>query len=76
MIQVSSDPLPEAGGVTLIDTGADKPKTRELWERVLAESLAGRNVSRLVCTHGHPDHIGGLIEGGKVVCQSATAGEF
>ena len=45
-------------GVTLIDTGADKPKTRELWERVLAETLAGRTVGRLVCTHGHPDHVG------------------
>ena len=49
----------EAGNsVTLIDTGADKPKTRELWDRVIAETLAGRKVSRLVCTHGHPDHVG------------------
>ena len=47
-----------AGGVTLIDTGADKPETRELWDRVLTETLAGKHISRLVCTHGHPDHVG------------------
>ena len=40
--------------VTLIDTGADKPQTRELWDQV----LASRTVSRLICTHGHPDHVG------------------
>ena len=45
-------------GVTIIDTGADNTKTRELWEQVLAETLSGRRVSRLICTHGHPDHVG------------------
>lgn len=44
--------------VTLIDTGADTTKTRDLWERVLSETLAGRKISRLICTHGHPDHVG------------------
>lgn len=44
--------------VTVIDTGADKPKTRELWDRVLTETVADRSVSRLICTHGHPDHVG------------------
>ena len=48
----------KAGGVTLIDTGADKPQTRELWDRVIGKTLSGRKVSRLICTHGHPDHIG------------------
>ena len=44
---------------TIVDTGADKPETRAIWERVLSEGpLAGRKVSRLVCTHGHPDHMG------------------
>jgi glyoxylase-like metal-dependent hydrolase (beta-lactamase superfamily II) len=46
------------GGVTLIDTGADKPETRELWDRVLAALPAGQTVRQLICTHGHPDHIG------------------
>ncbi len=46
------------GGITLIDTGADKPETRELWDRVLAAIPAGKKLTRLVCTHGHPDHVG------------------
>ncbi len=44
--------------VTLIDTGADKPQTRALWDDVLSGTLEGRKISRLICTHGHPDHIG------------------
>ena len=45
-------------GVTLIDTGADRPETRALWTHVLSAHLGERRVSRLVCTHGHPDHVG------------------
>ena len=48
----------KANGVTLIDTGADKPETRKLWDEVLSGTLATRTVSRLICTHGHPDHVG------------------
>ena len=47
-----------ANTVTLIDTGADNTKTRELWDGVLEQTLAGRKISRLICTHGHPDHVG------------------
>lgn len=47
-----------SNGVTLIDTGADNSKTRDLWERVIAVTLADKRVSQLVCTHGHPDHVG------------------
>ncbi len=48
----------KANGVTVIDTGADKTKTRELWEQIFEVTLAGRKVNRLLCTHGHPDHVG------------------
>ena len=48
----------KSGGVTLVDTGADKKETRELWNRVFAETLVDRKISRLICTHGHPDHVG------------------
>ncbi len=47
-----------SGGVTLIDTGADRPETRKLWTDLFEQHLAGKHVRRLVCTHGHPDHIG------------------
>ena len=46
------------GGTTLIDTGADKPETRAMWDRTLAALPADRPVTRLICTHGHPDHVG------------------
>lgn len=45
-------------GVTVIDTGADKPDTRAIWERVINEDLKGRRINQLICTHGHPDHVG------------------
>src|SRR5207248_8524876 len=33
-------------------------ETKELWERIFAERLAGRPVTRVIVTHYHPDHIG------------------
>jgi glyoxylase-like metal-dependent hydrolase (beta-lactamase superfamily II) len=50
--------LDEGDGWTLIDTGFDTRKTREIWGEILAGPLAGKPVSRVVATHHHPDHIG------------------
>jgi glyoxylase-like metal-dependent hydrolase (beta-lactamase superfamily II) len=50
--------LEDAGGVALVDTGLDIPPCREGWEALLSGSLAGSPVTRIVCTHFHPDHIG------------------
>lgn len=50
--------LNDGDGWTIIDAAADKPVTREIWDRVLARDLAGERISRLICTHGHPDHVG------------------
>jgi glyoxylase-like metal-dependent hydrolase (beta-lactamase superfamily II) len=50
--------LEDADGWTIIDTGADKPQSREMWDAVLATKLKGKPVLRIVCTHGHPDHVG------------------
>ena len=43
---------------TLVDTGMGDAVTRDLWDRLFAGPLAGRPVTRLVCTHFHPDHMG------------------
>jgi glyoxylase-like metal-dependent hydrolase (beta-lactamase superfamily II) len=43
---------------SIIDTGADRPDTRDYWEAALAGPMGGKPVDRLICTHGHPDHIG------------------
>ncbi len=45
-------------GWTIIDTGFDSSKSREIWGELLAGPLGGRPVHRVVVTHHHPDHIG------------------
>ncbi|MFL6862931.1 MAG: MBL fold metallo-hydrolase [Allosphingosinicella sp.] len=56
------DPQPGLGagedGVAIVDTGIDLPASREAWEALFAGPLAGRRVTRVICTHFHPDHIG------------------
>jgi glyoxylase-like metal-dependent hydrolase (beta-lactamase superfamily II) len=50
--------IEDGDGWTLIDTGIDTPDARAAWEAALAGPLAGRPVTRVICTHMHPDHIG------------------
>ena len=50
--------LRDGGGWTLVDTGLDLPGTRDEWELLLAGPLGGAPVTRVICTHMHPDHIG------------------
>lgn len=45
-------------GWTIIDTGFDTSKAREMWQAVLSGPLAGKPVKRVLVTHHHPDHIG------------------
>ena len=48
----------EGDSWTVIDTGFSTKRTKAIWERLLAGSLGGKPVSRLIVTHYHPDHIG------------------
>ena len=50
--------LDDGDGIVVVDTGLDIPPCREAWEALLAGPLAGRPVTRILCTHFHPDHIG------------------
>jgi glyoxylase-like metal-dependent hydrolase (beta-lactamase superfamily II) len=45
-------------GWAIVDTGLNSDETRALWQQVLASALGGRRVTRLICTHYHPDHMG------------------
>ncbi len=49
-----------ADGWTLIDAGYDYPPAREAWEAgaLAAGCDLSRDVSRIVVTHFHPDHVG------------------
>ena len=48
----------DGDGWALVDTGLDLSGSRDEWEALLAGPLGGRPVSRVICTHMHPDHIG------------------
>ena len=50
--------LADTDGWTLIDTGMNSRKTRDIWEAALAGPLAGKTVARVLLTHHHPDHVG------------------
>lgn len=50
--------LDDGDGWTVVDTGLDTKKTREIWRAVLSGPLHGKPVRRLIVTHHHPDHIG------------------
>jgi glyoxylase-like metal-dependent hydrolase (beta-lactamase superfamily II) len=50
--------LEDGAGWTLIDTGLGTEKTKSIWRRIFAERLGGKPVTRLICTHFHPDHMG------------------
>ncbi len=45
-------------GWAVIDTGLRTPESIAGWEAALAGPLGGRPVTRVICTHMHPDHIG------------------
>ena len=45
-------------GWAIVDTGINSEETKALWEHLFAGALHGRPVTRLICTHYHPDHIG------------------
>ena len=50
--------LEDGEGFTLIDTGMDLPEVRAAWQGPLTEYLRGARLTRIICTHHHPDHVG------------------
>jgi glyoxylase-like metal-dependent hydrolase (beta-lactamase superfamily II) len=50
--------LDEGDSWTIVDTGFDSRKTREIWAEIMAGPLQGKPISRVLVTHHHPDHIG------------------
>lgn len=50
--------LDDGDGFALVDTGMNLPDARATWKALSATVLAGRRITRVICTHFHPDHIG------------------
>lgn len=76
---VNTYALRDDDGWTIIDTGFDTGRGREVWTRLLAGPLAGAPVARVLVTHQHPDHIGlagWFIERGAELWTSRTAWLF
>src|SRR5437899_10417331 len=48
----------EKDGWTIVDTGINTQATRDLWDKIFAEKLLGKPVTRVVATHLHPDPVG------------------
>lgn len=52
--------LRDGDGWVVVDTGLNSAQTREVWERVFVEVLAGMPLRAVICTHFHSDHSGVL----------------
>jgi glyoxylase-like metal-dependent hydrolase (beta-lactamase superfamily II) len=50
--------LDDGEGWAIVDTGLAREDAKLAWEAVFATQLEGRPVTRLICTHFHPDHMG------------------
>ena len=56
--------LREDNGWAMVDTGFNTSLTREIFASLREGPLGGDPITRLLCTHHHPDHIGlaGLLQ--------------
>jgi glyoxylase-like metal-dependent hydrolase (beta-lactamase superfamily II) len=50
--------LEDGDGWAVVDTCLDIPDARDQWETLFAGFLGGKPVTRVICTHLHPDHVG------------------
>ena len=48
----------DGAGWVLVDTGVATEETRILWRALFEGALSGQPITRVICTHMHPDHIG------------------
>ncbi|CUU15026.1 bll1202 hypothetical protein CDS [Bradyrhizobium sp.] len=50
--------LADGDGYAMIDAGFGNEETIEAWTRLFEGPLKGVNITRLIVTHSHPDHVG------------------
>jgi glyoxylase-like metal-dependent hydrolase (beta-lactamase superfamily II) len=50
--------LEDFDGWTVVDTGIRGQETQALWQQIFDECLKDKPITRVLCTHMHPDHTG------------------
>lgn len=50
--------IEDGEGWAVVDAGLATEASREGWTQALTGTLGGRPITRVICTHMHPDHIG------------------
>jgi glyoxylase-like metal-dependent hydrolase (beta-lactamase superfamily II) len=48
----------DGAGWTIVDTGLARDDSKAVWEAAFAQLTPNRPVTRVICTHFHPDHMG------------------
>jgi glyoxylase-like metal-dependent hydrolase (beta-lactamase superfamily II) len=50
--------LRDGDGWAVVDTCLAIPEARDVWERLFTDFFRGAPLTRVICTHMHPDHVG------------------
>lgn len=50
--------IEDGEGWALVDTGVRNEETMLVWRELLADSMGGKPITRVLVTHMHPDHVG------------------
>ncbi|MBA6413456.1 MBL fold metallo-hydrolase [Parahaliea sp. F7430] len=50
--------LEDGDGWTVVDTCLAMDDSRRIWEQLFSGFMQGKPITRVICTHMHPDHVG------------------
>ncbi|PTS88539.1 MULTISPECIES: MBL fold metallo-hydrolase [unclassified Caulobacter] len=50
--------IADGEGWAIVDTGVQTKETSQAWRAAFAGALEGKPITRVICTHLHPDHVG------------------